>query len=94
MLRKPQSVQRYLEACVPSSLSTMDLHSFATSLSSITLYDIKNVYNQVNSGFFPLQTRQNCCFKAKNVVLNISEMEAKVRDATSDEPWYIFLFFS
>lgn len=25
--------------------------------------------------------------KAKNVVLNISEMEAKVREATNDEPW-------
>ncbi|KAG1715713.1 hypothetical protein ID866_1429 [Astraeus odoratus] len=27
-------------------------------------------------------------YKAKNVVLNISEMEAKVREATNDEPWY------
>ena len=26
-------------------------------------------------------------FKAKNVVLNISEMESKVREATNDEPW-------
>ena len=27
--------------------------------------------------------------KGKNVVLNVSEMEAKVRDATNDEPWYV-----
>ena len=25
--------------------------------------------------------------QAKNVVLNISEMEAKVREATNDDPW-------
>jgi len=28
--------------------------------------------------------------QAKNAVLNISEMEAKVREATNDEPWYEF----
>ena len=27
--------------------------------------------------------------QAKNMVLNVSEMEAKVRDATNDEPWYV-----
>ena len=29
------------------------------------------------------------CVQAKNVVFNVSEMEAKVRDATNDEPWYV-----
>ena len=29
--------------------------------------------------------------QAKNVVFNVSEMEAKVRDATNDEPWYVYL---
>jgi len=28
--------------------------------------------------------------QAKNMVLNLTEMEAKVRDATNDEPWYVF----
>ncbi|CAL1713578.1 unnamed protein product [Somion occarium] len=46
------------------------LESLGSTLSQITLYDIKSMYNQ-----------------AKNVVLNVSEMEAKVRDATNDEPW-------
>ncbi|KAG8214667.1 hypothetical protein J3R82DRAFT_9745, partial [Butyriboletus roseoflavus] len=46
------------------------LDSFASTLSSMTIYDIKSMYNQ-----------------AKNAVLNISEMEAKVREATNDEPW-------
>ncbi|KAG2131770.1 hypothetical protein DEU56DRAFT_813207 [Suillus clintonianus] len=44
--------------------------SLANTLSNLTVYDIKNMYNQ-----------------AKNVVLNISEMESKVREATNDEPW-------
>ena len=30
--------------------------------------------------------------QAKNVVFNVSEMEAKVRDATNDEPWYAFSY--
>ncbi|KAJ3481000.1 hypothetical protein NLI96_g7962 [Meripilus lineatus] len=46
------------------------IESLTNTLSQITMYDIKNMYNQ-----------------AKNVVLNVSEMEAKVRDATNDEPW-------
>ncbi|EGN98181.1 hypothetical protein SERLA73DRAFT_183089 [Serpula lacrymans var. lacrymans S7.3] len=44
--------------------------SLTSTLSNLTMYDIKSMYNQ-----------------AKNVVLNVSEMEAKVREATNDEPW-------
>ncbi|KAF8648771.1 hypothetical protein AX16_006178 [Volvariella volvacea WC 439] len=46
------------------------LESLTNSISQITMYDLKSMYNQ-----------------AKNVVLNISEMEAKVREATNDDPW-------
>ncbi|KAF9241104.1 hypothetical protein BU15DRAFT_73583 [Melanogaster broomeanus] len=46
------------------------LDSLASTLSTMTIYDLKSMYNQ-----------------AKNVVLNVSEMEAKVREATNDEPW-------
>ncbi|KAF9464153.1 hypothetical protein BDZ94DRAFT_1216949 [Collybia nuda] len=46
------------------------IESLGNTLSQITMYDIKSMYNQ-----------------AKNVVLNVSEMEAKVREATNDEPW-------
>ncbi|KAM6494275.1 hypothetical protein JOM56_010636 [Amanita muscaria] len=46
------------------------LESFSNTISQITLYDIKSVYNQ-----------------AKNMVLNVSETEAKVREATNDDPW-------
>jgi len=66
------------------------LESLGNTLSQITVYDIKNMYNQVKfilssdpAQFlhFRLETQ------AKNVVLNVSEMEAKVREATNDEPW-------
>ncbi|KAL6304442.1 hypothetical protein BKA93DRAFT_784005 [Sparassis latifolia] len=46
------------------------LESLTNTLSQITMYDIKSMYNQ-----------------AKNVVFNVSEMEAKVREATNDDPW-------
>ncbi|KAJ7599930.1 epsin domain-containing protein [Mycena floridula] len=46
------------------------IESLSSTLSQITMYDIKSMYNQ-----------------AKNVVLNVSEIEAKVREATNDEPW-------
>ncbi|KAH9829721.1 uncharacterized protein C8Q71DRAFT_789745 [Rhodofomes roseus] len=46
------------------------LENISSTLSQITMYDIKSMYNQ-----------------AKNVVFNVSEMEAKVREATNDEPW-------
>ncbi|KAJ7858999.1 ENTH-domain-containing protein [Mycena leptocephala] len=46
------------------------LEALGSTLSQITMYDIKSMYNQ-----------------AKNVVLNVSEIEAKVREATNDEPW-------
>ncbi|KAH7885204.1 hypothetical protein F5I97DRAFT_1347265 [Phlebopus sp. FC_14] len=44
--------------------------SLTNAISSMTIYDLKAMYNQ-----------------AKNVVLNVSEMEAKVREASNDEPW-------
>lgn len=46
------------------------LEALGNTLSQVTLYDIKSMYNQ-----------------AKNVVLNVSEMESKVQEATNDEPW-------
>ncbi|KAI0027536.1 ENTH-domain-containing protein [Vararia minispora EC-137] len=46
------------------------LTELGNTLSNLTMYDIKSMYNQ-----------------AKNVVLNVSEMEAKVREATNDDPW-------
>ncbi|KZV64163.1 ENTH-domain-containing protein [Peniophora sp. CONT] len=46
------------------------LTDLSSTLSNLTMYDIKSAYNQ-----------------AKNMVLNVSEMEGKVREATNDDPW-------
>ncbi|KAF9533295.1 hypothetical protein CPB83DRAFT_846209 [Crepidotus variabilis] len=46
------------------------IESLSNTISNITLYDLKSMYNQ-----------------AKNVVLNVSEMEGKVREATNEDPW-------
>ena len=34
-----------------------------------------------------LDSQMLISIQAKNVVLNVSEMEAKVREATNDDPW-------
>jgi epsin len=62
------------------------LESLGNSISQITLYDIKSMYNQVRKecgSITPFLTTT----QAKNVVFNVSEMEAKVQEATNDEPW-------
>ncbi|KAF8470914.1 hypothetical protein DFH94DRAFT_637373 [Russula ochroleuca] len=46
------------------------IESLGNTISNLTMYDIKSMYNQ-----------------AKNVVFNVSEMEAKVREATNEDPW-------
>ncbi|KAF5343333.1 hypothetical protein D9758_014192 [Tetrapyrgos nigripes] len=62
------------------------IEKLGSQLSQITMYDIKSMYEQASFCF---------CFWlpiffvvwAKNVVLNVSEIEAKVREATNDDPW-------
>lgn len=71
------------------------LESLSNTLQNITLYDIKSMYNQVSPltcFMFPRQKLLTILtHQAKNVVLNISEMEAKVREATNDDPWCVKL---
>lgn len=62
------------------------LESLGNSLSQITLYDIKSMYNQVRKASGSI-TPFLMTMQAKNVVFNVSEMEAKVQEATNDEPW-------
>ena len=70
------------------------LESLSNTLQNITMYDIKSMYNQVCplrvscSGFYGILLTI-LTHQAKNVVLNISEMEAKVREATNDDPWCV-----
>ncbi|KAJ7196025.1 hypothetical protein GGX14DRAFT_376437 [Mycena pura] len=47
------------------------LEALGASLSQITMYDIESESTQAK----------------KNVVLNVSEIEAKVLEATNDDPW-------
>jgi hypothetical protein len=72
------------------------LESLGTQLSQITMYDIKSYYNQVrNCGLRPPSPSRDALMaggwsrtlQAKNMVLNVSEMEAKVREATNEDPW-------
>jgi len=63
------------------------LESLGNSLSQITLYDIKSMYNQVWGKYSASVESLLRMMQAKNVVLNVSEMEAKVQEATNDEPW-------
>ena len=68
------------------------LESLSNTLQNITLYDIKSMYNQVcllTCFMFPQNLLTILTHQAKNVVLNISEMEAKVREATNDDPWCV-----
>lgn len=54
-------------------------------LPQITLYDVKSTYNQVRKVFHFNRVYINWGV-GRNVVLNVSEMEAKVQEATRNEP--------
>ena len=62
------------------------LESLGNTLSQITMYDIKSMYNQVRVELRGMGSITDSA-QAKNVVFNVSEMEAKVREATNDDPW-------
>ena len=65
--------------------------SLRDQVSKITIYDIKSMYNQVRltPNIRPIASAHSLhgFTQAKNMVLNVSEMEAKVQEATNDEPW-------
>lgn len=78
------------------------LESLGSTISNITLYDIKSMYNQVRfippkatrvssvrAGVVVLTHLDAKSLQAKNVVFNVSEMEAKVREATNEDPWCV-----
>ncbi len=74
------------------------IESLGSTISNITLYDIKSMYNQVRfirpkatrvssvrAGGVVLMHLDAKSLQAKNVVFNVSEMEAKVREATNED---------
>lgn len=86
------NVQQVIVTVAVSVAATMErLEAIGSTLSQITMYDIKTMYNQVKLRFMSISAylilTSSSPIQAKNVVLNVSEMEAKVREATNDEPW-------
>jgi epsin len=65
------------------------LEALGNTISQITLYDIKSMYNQVRKIPPTSLTSLLKMTQAKNAVLNVSEMEAKVQEATNDEAWWV-----
>lgn len=67
----------------------MDFSSLKDKVSNLTLYDIKAGVRQVQNGESP--TTGSSSRRAKLMrpaaVMNYTEMEAKVREATNNEPW-------
>jgi epsin len=61
-----------------SSLSCFPVHAATAA----PLADLAKQASQIT--MYDLKSYYN---QAKNAVLNVSEMEAKVREATNDEPW-------
>jgi epsin len=65
----------------------MDLNSLKDQVSNLTLYDLKAGFRKAQNGrlrkgeaSWPVLTRYIA-------VMNYTEMEAKVREATNNEPW-------
>jgi epsin len=64
----------------------MDLASLKEAAANLTLYDLKAGVRKVQNGIAP-QYRQLSIADRSVAVMNYTEMEAKVREATNNEPW-------
>jgi epsin len=69
----------------------MDLNSLRDTVSNLTLYDLKAGVRKVqNGGRHPPDLSGTCgnadCGEVV-AVMNYTEMESKVREATNNEPW-------
>jgi epsin len=64
----------------------MDLASLKEAAANLTLYDLKAGVRKVQNGMAP---QSASCPEAHFTiaVMNYTEMEAKVREATNNEPW-------
>lgn len=65
----------------------LDLNSLKEAAANLSLYDLKAGVRKVQNGQskppFLLRRIPNKCI----AVMNFTEMEAKVREATNNEPW-------
>lgn len=66
----------------------MDLASLKEAASNLTLYDIKAGVRKVQNGKAQCRQLAASMFTDRYIaVMNYTEMEAKVREATNNEPW-------
>jgi epsin len=70
---------------VPSDPAAPAAQTPAQLLTSVTMDRLESLAGQLSQiTMYDIKSYYN---QAKNVVLNVSEMEAKVREATNDDPW-------
>lgn len=66
----------------------MDLQSLKDQVSNLTLYDIKAGVRKVQNGEHSRLYTSALAFNSRlPAVMNYTEMEAKVREATNNDPW-------
>lgn len=68
----------------------MDFSSLKEQVSNLTLYDIKAGVRKVQNGAFNGNSLRQVSIThlwCSVAVMNYTEMEAKVREATNNEPW-------
>ncbi|KAL9132198.1 MAG: hypothetical protein Q9217_000002 [Psora testacea] len=65
----------------------MDLNNLKDQVSNLTLYDLKAGVRKVQNGMRPQVPTMNLAERIAPAVMNYTEMEAKVREATNNEPW-------
>lgn len=64
----------------------MDFNSLRDQVSNLSLYDIKAGVRKVQNGR-SIQLGARGIANELQAVMNYTEMEAKVREATNNEPW-------
>lgn len=64
----------------------MDFASLKDQVSNLTLYDLKAGVRKVQNGALLLSDVVTAA-NSETAVMNYTEMEAKVREATNNEPW-------
>ncbi len=65
----------------------MDLASLREAAANLTLYDLKAGVRKVQNGRSSVQPAGSTLTVELVAVMNYTEMEAKVREATNNEPW-------
>jgi epsin len=66
----------------------MDLNSLKDQVSNLTLYDLKAGFRKAQNGRLRERVKPAGPMLTRYIaVMNYTEMEAKVREATNNEPW-------